>query len=82
MTMRISTSSLYSAATSQLGTMQSQMARTQQQIATNKRMLSAADDPIASRALEVTQSQSINAQFAATGKPPAPLSQEEVALTA
>jgi flagellar hook-associated protein 3 FlgL len=83
MTMRISTSSLYSTATSQLGTLQSQMARTQQQLATNHRMLSAADDPIASaRALEVTQSQSINAQFATNRQNArASLSQEEVALT-
>lgn len=81
--MRISTSSLYSTATSQLGTMQSQMARTQQQIATNKRMLSAADDPVASaRALEVTQSQSINAQFATNRQNArSSLSQEEVALS-
>lgn len=63
--MRISTSALYSTATTQLGTLQTQMARTQQQLGSNKRMLNAADDPIASaRALEVTQSQSINAQFA------------------
>lgn len=83
MIMRISTSSLYATSTSQLGTLQSQLARTQQQLSTNHRMLSAADDPIASaRALEVTQSQSINAQFAnnrANGR--SALSQEEVALT-
>jgi flagellar hook-associated protein 3 FlgL len=82
MTMRISTSSLYSTATTQLGTLQSQMAHTQQQVASNKRMLSAADDPVAAaRALEVTQSQSINAQFATNrqnGR--SALSQEEVAL--
>jgi flagellar hook-associated protein 3 FlgL len=42
------------------------MARTQNQLATNKRMLTAADDPIASaRALEVTQSKSLNTQYAA-----------------
>ena len=64
MTIRISTSSLYATSTGQLGTLQSQLARTQQQLSTDRRMLSAADDPIASaRALEVTQSQSINAQF-------------------
>ena len=46
-------------------------------------MLSAADDPIASaRALEVTQSQSINAQFATNrANARSSLSQEEVALT-
>ncbi|MES3025538.1 MAG: flagellar hook-associated protein FlgL [Pseudomonadota bacterium] len=63
--MRISTSSMFEAGTSQLGTLQSQMAKTQQQLATNRRMLSPADDPIASaRALEVTQSQAVNTQFA------------------
>ena len=81
--MRISTSSLYSTATTQLGTLQSQMARTQQQLATNRRMLSAADDPVAAaRALEVTQSQSINAQYATNRQAArATLSQEEIALT-
>jgi len=64
--MRISTKSIYENATTQLNTLQSNMARTQNQLATNKRMLSAADDPIASaRALEVTQSKSLNTQYAA-----------------
>jgi flagellar hook-associated protein 3 FlgL len=63
--MRISTKSIYENATTQLNTLQSNMARTQNQLATNKRMLSAADDPIASaRALEVTQSKSLNEQYA------------------
>ena len=64
--MRISTKSIYENATTQLNTLQSNMARTQNQLATNKRMLSAADDPIASaRALEVTQSKSLNTQYGA-----------------
>jgi flagellar hook-associated protein 3 FlgL len=81
--MRISTSSLYSTATTQLGTLQSQMARTQQQLATHQRMLSAADDPVAAaRALEVTQSQSINAQYATNRQAArSALSLEEIALT-
>jgi flagellar hook-associated protein 3 FlgL len=63
--MRISTKSIYENATTQLNTLQSNMARTQTQLATNKRMLTAADDPIASaRALEVTQSKSLNDQYA------------------
>lgn len=63
--MRISTKSIYENATTQLNTLQSGMARTQNQLATNKRMLTAADDPIASaRALEVTQSKSLNTQYA------------------
>jgi flagellar hook-associated protein 3 FlgL len=81
--MRISTSSLYATSTAQLGTLQSQLARTQQQLSTNHRMLSAADDPVAAaRALEVTQSQSINAQFSTNrANARSSLSQEEVALT-
>ncbi|QOL51729.1 flagellar hook-associated protein FlgL [Massilia litorea] len=63
--MRISTKSIYENATTQLNTLQSGMARTQTQLATNKRMLTAADDPIASaRALEVTQSKTLNTQYA------------------
>lgn len=81
--MRISTSSLYATSTAQLGTLQTQLARTQQQLSANRRMLSAADDPVAAaRALEVTQSQSINSQFATNrANARASLSQEEVALT-
>lgn len=63
--MRISTKNIYENATTQLNTLQSGMARTQTQLATNKRMLTAADDPIASaRALEVTQSKTLNTQYA------------------
>jgi len=64
MTLRIATSAIYAASTTQLNTLQSQMAKTQMQLSNNKRVLTAADDPIASaRALEVTQSQSMNTQF-------------------
>jgi flagellar hook-associated protein 3 FlgL len=64
MTLRLSTASIYAAGTSQLNTLQSQIAKTQMQLSTNKRVLTAADDPIASaRALEVTQTQSMNTQF-------------------
>ncbi|MDP3668519.1 MAG: flagellar hook-associated protein FlgL [Telluria sp.] len=63
--MRISTSTMFETGTNQLGTLQTQLSRTQQQLATNRRMLTPADDPIASaRALEVSQAQSINTQFA------------------
>lgn len=62
--MRISTKSIFETGANQIGTLQSQLAKTQQQLSTNRRMLSAADDPIASaRALDVTQSQSINTQL-------------------
>ena len=64
MTLRISTNAIYQAGTTQINTLQSQMAKTQMQLSTNKRMLSAADDPIGSaKALELTQSQSMNTQF-------------------
>jgi len=64
MSLRISTSAIFDAGTTQLNTLQSQMAKTQLQLSTNKRNLTAADDPIATaRALEVTQSQSMNTQF-------------------
>lgn len=80
--MRISTSTMYETGTSQLGSLQSKMARTQQQLATNRRMLTAADDPIASaRALEVTQSQSVNTQFGVNRENArASLSQVDLAL--
>jgi flagellar hook-associated protein 3 FlgL len=80
--MRISTATIFETGTNQLGTLQSNIARTQMQLSTNRRMLTAADDPIASaRALEVTQSQSINTQFA-TNRQNArnSLSQVELAL--
>jgi flagellar hook-associated protein 3 FlgL len=81
--MRISTSQIFESGTSQLGTLQSQMAKTQMQLSTNRRMLSAADDPVASaRALEVTQSQSVNTQFANNrANARSSLSLEEVALS-
>jgi flagellar hook-associated protein 3 FlgL len=63
--MRISTSSLYETGTNQLGTLQSQLAKTQQQLSTTRRILTPADDPVAAaRVLDVTQSQSINSQLA------------------
>lgn len=63
--MRISTLNLYNTSTNQLNNLQSALARTQMQLSTDRRLLTPADDPVASaRALEVTQSQNINAQFA------------------
>jgi flagellar hook-associated protein 3 FlgL len=80
--MRISTNTIYETATNQLGSLQTQIARTQNQLATNKRMLAASDDPIAAaRALEVTQSRSMNTQFATNrDNARAALSLEENAL--
>lgn len=63
--MRISTQSIYGNATAQLNTLQSALARTQNQLSSNRRILTPADDPVASaRALEVSQSKEMNAQFA------------------
>ena len=63
--MRISSTSIFENNTNQLNKLQSQLAKTQMQLSTMKRVLVPSDDPIASsRALEVTQSQEINAQLA------------------
>lgn len=80
--MRISTSMMFQTGTDQLGTLQSNLARTQMQLSTQRRMLTAADDPIASaRALEVTQSQSVNAQYGVNRQNArSSLSQVELAL--
>jgi flagellar hook-associated protein 3 FlgL len=80
--MRLSSNSIFLAGVSQLGTLQSAIAKTQNQLATNRRVVTAADDPIASaRALEVTQSQSINTQFVTNrSNARASLSQVELAL--
>lgn len=62
--MRISTNTFYESATSRLGDLQATMARTQQQLSTGRRILTPADDPVASsQALDVTQAQAVNAQF-------------------
>ena len=64
MVMRISTRTIYDVGVGQIGTLQSSLARTQQQLSTGRKNLTAADDPIASaRALEVTQSAGINEQM-------------------
>jgi flagellar hook-associated protein 3 FlgL len=64
MVMRISTKTIYDVGVGQISSLQSGLARTQQQLSTGRKNLTAADDPIASaRALEVTQSASINEQM-------------------
>lgn len=65
MVMRISTRTIYDIGAAQITSLQSAMSKTQQQLSTGKKNLTAADDPIATaHALEVTQSQSINTQLA------------------
>jgi flagellar hook-associated protein 3 FlgL len=62
--MRISTQTLFETGAARLGELQSGLAKTQQQISTGRRILSPSDDPVAAaRALEVSQSQSLNTQY-------------------
>jgi flagellar hook-associated protein 3 FlgL len=62
--MRISTQTLFETGAARLGELQSGLARTQQQISTGRRILIPSDDPVAAaRALEVSQSQSLNTQY-------------------
>jgi flagellar hook-associated protein 3 FlgL len=64
MIMRISSKTIYDVGVGQIGSLQSALARTQSQLSTGRKNLTAADDPIATaRALEVTQSQGINTQL-------------------
>lgn len=62
--MRISTQVLFESGAASLGDLQTSLLKTQQQISAGRRILTPADDPVASaRALEVTQSQSVNTQY-------------------
>jgi len=62
--MRISTQTLFETGAARLSELQSGLVKTQQQVSTGRRILTPADDPVAAaRALEVTQSQSINTQY-------------------
>lgn len=63
--MRISTNTIFDKGAARMGELQTGIAKTQQQVSTGRRILSPSDDPVASaRALEVTNSQEINAKFA------------------
>lgn len=63
--MRISTNSIFDKGAARMGELQTGLARTQQQISTGKRILTPSEDPVASaRALEVTNSQEVNAKYA------------------
>ena len=62
--MRISTNTLFEVGSARLGDLQSALAKTQEQIATGRRVLTPSDDPVAAaQALELSQAQSVNAQF-------------------
>ena len=63
--MRISTSMIFQQGAAKISDLQSSLVKTQQQLSTGRRILTPADDPVAAaRALDVTQSQSVNAQYA------------------
>ncbi|MCH8619015.1 flagellar hook-associated protein FlgL [Undibacterium sp. TS12] len=63
--MRISTSTIYETGGSRISDLQVGLNKTQQQIAAGRRILTPADDPIDSaRALVISQSDSLNTQFA------------------
>jgi flagellar hook-associated protein 3 FlgL len=80
--MRISTKTIFESGSARLSDLQTSLVKAQQQISTGRRMLTPADDPVAAaRALEVTQSQSVNQQYADNrGSAKDSLSQEEVTL--
>ena len=63
--MRISTNTLFSSGTARITDLQSAMQKTQQQIATGRKVLAPSDDPIAaSQVLNLEQGQAMNAQYA------------------
>lgn len=65
MSMRISTNTIFQQGTTRMGELQTSLAKTQQQVSTGRKILSPADDPVASaRALQVTNTQEINAKYA------------------
>jgi len=62
--MRISTNTFYTESTSTLNQLQTNLAQTNQQIATGKRILNPADDPAAAaRVVELSQSDATNTQY-------------------
>lgn len=64
--MRISTTTLFETGSTRISEMQVTLSKTQQQLSSGRRMQTAADDPVASAsALEVNQSQALNAQYSA-----------------
>ena len=81
--MRISTSTIYDMGVAGMQQATSDMVKTQQQIAANRRILTPSDDPVASaRVLEVTQSKSINLQYDTNiGSASNSLSMEDTILT-
>lgn len=68
--MRVSTNTIYERSITSVQQGQTDLLKTQQQLSTGRRMLTPADDPVASaRALELTQSLSITKQYVANANP-------------
>ncbi len=66
--MRISTSAIYDAGIRTMQQQTEKLMQVQQQIASGRRIVTPADDPVAAaRVLEVSQSQSLNQQYATNG---------------
>jgi len=67
--MRISTITLYQSGISKINSLQAEQSRLQQQIASEKRILTPSDDPLAaSRVLELSHAQSINSMYLSNRK--------------
>ncbi|MFZ6817596.1 flagellar hook-associated protein FlgL [Undibacterium sp. Ji22W] len=67
--MRISTNTIYESGGARISDLQVSLNRTQQQIASGRRILNPSDDPIGSaRALVITQTDAVNEQFAVNRK--------------
>ena len=63
--MRVSSNTLFDSNVAAMSQQQARLLQAQQQIATGRKILTASDDPVAAaRALEVTQSDAINTQYA------------------
>lgn len=63
--MRVSTNTLFDSNVAALNRQQAQLLHTQQQIASGRKLLSPSDDPVAAtRALDITQSDAMNSQYA------------------
>src|ERR1039457_640522 len=62
--MRISTNTMFDMGSAQISNLTSAMQKTQQQLSTGLRVVTPADDPVAAaQAVEITQAQSVNAQY-------------------
>lgn len=63
--MRISSNTLFDSNVAAMGQQQTRLQQTQEQIASGRKILTASDDPVAAaRALEITQSDAVNTQYA------------------